>query len=517
MSDRNSRSSRIFRTDEELSKLRDRRLADQPRGFSIRTKLAIATAIPVLVLLGGASVFLGKQFSDLYHGQARERAAAYLKTLAVPAARALAVHALDRIDAYLGEAGTTGNDAIALISVAALDGDGKLVAHSDTGAYLHKGGKKTVGALPTLPDEAFRDRARKLKVPAWLRHRLDDGTLVLDVSMPAVSGLRWGTLVARYDLTGVEAQIRNVISVFVVMAILLTLTVAMALRLALTRLVVDPIDELARSAESITRGHLDTRAWVVAGDEIGGLAVDFNTMADELQTYTESLERKVEERSAEVRRKNNELEKVNEQLTGANDRLKDLNEELERIATTDGLTGVFNRRHFDEALELEFKRAERRKLPFSVVLADVDHFKNYNDTNGHQAGDRALQDLAHTFLMQLRETDVLARYGGEEFIGLLLDTPKEGAIRVAETLRAGVEKHDFEFGMNQPSGRVTASIGVASFPEDAQKLADLVECADKALYLAKAAGRNRVIAWGKDAAEAEAALAKVQKPDGRKG
>ncbi len=479
------------------------------RGRSVRTKVALATAVPVLVLLGATSAFLGRQFSEVYHQQARRSAAAQMLTLAVPVGRALSLQALDRLDGYLTQASAASARSLPLLSIGVLDAHGNLVAHSEPGMYamdVRKGGAEA--STPTLPDDRFREAATDLDHAHWRRHRDNTGRLVLDVSMPAASELRWGTMVARFDLTAVDQSRLEVLRVLLGIALLITFAMALILRAAMLRLVVEPVDELARSAHQITRGHLDTRAWVVRSDEIGRLAMDFNAMADELQSYTESLERKVEERSAEVQRKNTELEKVNAKL-------HDAVAELERIATTDALTGVFNRRRFGEVLDLEARRAKRRKIPFSLVMIDVDHFKHYNDTNGHQAGDRALQDLASTLGHELRATDVLARYGGEEFVALLLDTPKEGAVQVAETLRTAVVETDFECGATQPGGRVTGSFGVATFPDDAADAHTLIECADKALYLAKAAGRNRVIPWGPEVERAEEELAKASQHRGR--
>lgn len=506
-----AREPRIVRTPEEFDGYISRKRHFIPLNMSVRGKLALATALPVMLLLVGASAILGKQFSDLYHEQVRERCAAHVRMLAVPVGRALSVQALDRLDGYLTQATAASMDSLPLLAIGVLDSTGSLVAHSEPGAYrIADGAGKSLTTSLMLPFGEFSERAADIDFPHWWRHRNSAKQLVLDISMPATSGLRWGTLIARFDLSNVDRQRRLTLQVMVALALLLTLTIVMALRLSIARIVVEPIDELARSAHEITRGRLDTRAWVVGGDEIAGLARDFNTMADELQSYTESLERKVEERSAEVQRKNTELEAVNERLQTAF-------EELERIATTDPLTGAANRRRFQEALDFEFRRAERRKLPFSLIMTDVDNFKHYNDTNGHQAGDRALQDLTKTLAAELRATDLLARYGGEEFVGLLLDTPKEGAVQVAETLRKAILAHDFECGASQPGGRVTGSFGVATFPDDARDGEGLLLCADKALYLAKAAGRNKVIAWGPETARAEKNLAAASQHQTRDG
>jgi len=175
--------------------------------------------------------------------------------------------------------------------------------------------------------------------------------------------------------------------------------------------------------------------------------------------------------------------------------LERMNRDLEDLAKHDGLTGLLNNRSLREALDLEVSRAERYKHPFSVIFMDLDHFKQFNDTHGHLAGDELLKDLARLFRSKSRAVTVLARYGGEEFVALAPETPKEGAMIYAERLRRQVEEHSFKGEESQPLGDVTISIGVATFPEDGTDGATLIEHADKALYEAKESGRNRVIAY----------------------
>lgn len=166
---------------------------------------------------------------------------------------------------------------------------------------------------------------------------------------------------------------------------------------------------------------------------------------------------------------------------------KRLEEELRRLSTTDGLTGLFNRRHLDETLETEWHRSLRTREPLSVIMFDVDHFKKFNDTYGHDQGDRVLQKVAQVFRETLRRHDVACRYGGEEFVGILPSTPSGGAHAVAERLRLDIEAAVVD-GL-----RVTISLGVASMPElDAGSSEKLIEFADQALYRAKEAGRNQV-------------------------
>lgn len=175
--------------------------------------------------------------------------------------------------------------------------------------------------------------------------------------------------------------------------------------------------------------------------------------------------------------------------------LIDANADLSRQATTDPLTGLLNRRAFDEALAREMARCGRAGKTLSLILLDIDHFKAYNDTFGHQAGDRCLVIVAHAMQAALhRSGDLVARYGGEEFAVILPGTTGEGAVAVAERLRAAISAQAALF---EPSSRtVTASLGVAEFDinQAPASPADLIATADAALYAAKSYGRNRVVA-----------------------
>jgi len=167
-------------------------------------------------------------------------------------------------------------------------------------------------------------------------------------------------------------------------------------------------------------------------------------------------------------------------------------EELHRLAITDPLTGVFNRRHFFQLAEAEFERAVRTQQPVSVVLMDIDHFKNVNDTHGHQNGDLVLRNIAEACRGNLRQMDVLARYGGEEFIILLPNMDEEHALKAAEKVRKIVENMNIEITESEIS--ITASFGVASLIQQDKGIDELIDRADKNLYLAKESGRNRVVA-----------------------
>ncbi|HDR9172992.1 TPA: GGDEF domain-containing protein [Burkholderia vietnamiensis] len=170
--------------------------------------------------------------------------------------------------------------------------------------------------------------------------------------------------------------------------------------------------------------------------------------------------------------------------------------ELVLLARTDGLTGLNNRRSFGEVLEYEWRRARRARSVFSLLFVDVDRFKAYNDTYGHQAGDDALAAVARCIGENIRHpADTAARYGGEEFVVLLPDTPQTGAAQIAERIRAAIDELALEH-VGSEYGRVTASIGLASWtPDQAGEAGAVIKAADEALYYAKATGRNKVAAF----------------------
>ncbi len=154
------------------------------------------------------------------------------------------------------------------------------------------------------------------------------------------------------------------------------------------------------------------------------------------------------------------------------------------LAVRDGLTGLFNRRYFNELINLEMNRVKRSPGALSLLMLDIDNFKNYNDTKGHPAGDELLKSIAKVFRDSVREVDIICRYGGEEFIIMLPQTEKKGAQIIAERIRLQSE-------LFLPT---TVSIGIASFPVDAQEIEQLIEKADNALYKAKNSGKNKCCA-----------------------
>ena len=208
---------------------------------------------------------------------------------------------------------------------------------------------------------------------------------------------------------------------------------------------------------------------------------------DELDHITAVVNRALEKVHL-VKENRNLLDK----LMISNQMLSEQNEKLQELAIQDGLTGLHNHRFFQETLARNVDLAGRSGLPCSLVFMDIDHFKHFNDTQGHPAGDEVLKHAAKIISTDLRKSDLAARYGGEEFVLLLPGTDKSGALTLAEKVRHRIESHPFQGGESQPLGKVTVSIGVAAYPDDATKTEELLTAADQALYKAKQEGRNRV-------------------------
>ncbi len=180
----------------------------------------------------------------------------------------------------------------------------------------------------------------------------------------------------------------------------------------------------------------------------------------------------------------------------AEEKLTELNETLTKMALVDGLTQIANRRHFDDTIEQEWKRLARNKKPLSLLLADIDFFKKYNDHYGHQAGDDCLRQVGKALAgMTLRSADLVARYGGEEFVLLLPETDLEGAVCVGNQTLESINQLKIEHTSSDVAETVTISLGAATLiPAHDTSPKQLIELADQALYQSKSTGRNRVTA-----------------------
>lgn len=186
--------------------------------------------------------------------------------------------------------------------------------------------------------------------------------------------------------------------------------------------------------------------------------------------------------------------RLNRVLKQSQARLLEITHQLEQLAILDGLTGIYNHRHFQEHLNKEWRRAQRNKQPISLIMIDIDFFKNLNDSYGHPVGDECLKIVAQALKQSVnRPGDLVARYGGEEFVAVLPEVGAEGAALIAERMRAAVEALKFPHCDSRIAAHVTVSLGVASLVPTRESSPDmLIAAADKALYAAKETGRNRI-------------------------
>ena len=182
---------------------------------------------------------------------------------------------------------------------------------------------------------------------------------------------------------------------------------------------------------------------------------------------------------------------IQEELRGKNQQLEELLHQVEKMAITDALTGLYNRRRFLETLQKEYHRAHRYNIPMSCLLIDLDQFKTVNDTHGHETGDAVLSEMGALLLKTFRDIDTVARYGGEEFTAMLPETDRTAAAKAAKRLLTAVSAHPFT-GKSTPL-HMTVSVGISAIPDEAVTSPDqLIQAADFALYVAKQAGRNRI-------------------------
>lgn len=241
---------------------------------------------------------------------------------------------------------------------------------------------------------------------------------------------------------------------------------------------------LASVASALGAGITALTVWGVVGFEAWAYhAVEVGMLVDATLLGV-ALGRQF--RAALVERMRAEL--ASRELSLRNEQLNESVEKLAHVAATDGLTGLWNRRHFEQLLAAEVDRAGRYGQPVSLLLFDIDHFKAINDTCGHQAGDAVLCELAELVRARVRRSDTVTRWGGEEFTVLMPGAALVGALEAAEKLRADVEAHPFAGGL-----KVTVSVGVAQWAGAAERADRWIARADQALYEAKRAGRNRVV------------------------
>ncbi len=442
--------------------------------MSLRTKVLCYIVITVLALFTIPGIVYLRLMQHIYDEELRNRGMSLLAALSIPLVPAVAhmeVETLDRCIALVTEG--IGAQQMDVRSVMILDFEGRVLAHTDPDQF---------GRIATDPFS----KAAMLADESLFEKRTAGEHPVMRVSYPVVSGKRWGTLIAELSMQRVQKRLAMSRTYLILLTFFFSAAGGIWMFLVFSRVFIRPIMELAEATARIARGDLHARVDLSGSsrDELYRLKEAFNKMAQQLEDHTEQLERKVVERTRDLHVLNEELLKAKEQL--------------EELAITDGLTGLYNRRHLMETLSVEMRRRQRRPAPLSFLMIDVDYFKRYNDTYGHPAGDEVLRIIARLFRESLREIDIVARYGGEEFAILLLDTEKRHAVKIAEKLRLLIEHYPFPREQTQPTGRLTISIGVASYPDDASDIESLTRNADIALYRAKQRGRNQTIAYSEE-------------------
>jgi diguanylate cyclase (GGDEF)-like protein len=302
-------------------------------------------------------------------------------------------------------------------------------------------------------ERLFTDRVTPLEFRSF------HGNSVLG-ALRTIPGLAWG-IVAEKDRAKAYAAITRLRNV--TLALIATVLLAIGLAgylLGLT--IVGPLGRLTKGASKVAGGDLEVNLPLHGHSEVSYLTVVFNEMVGRLRKFRD------------------------ENVT-MNQELRVRNDELQKLSITDSLTGLYNRAQLSQVLAKELARSQRHLHPFSILMIDIDHFKRFNDTHGHQAGDDMLRRVAEIIRSSLRASDVAARYGGEEFLILLTETEPEKALHFADRLRSEVE------GIrSQDKKTATVSVGVASFPDDGDDVESIIREADVALYRCKRRGRNQV-------------------------
>ncbi len=260
--------------------------------------------------------------------------------------------------------------------------------------------------------------------------------------------------------------------------------------------------EFAQAVENVAQGHdefksLEKFMRIGMPAELRQVATTLASLFQLFETREGHLKMAIEELKAT----RTELEELNAMLDArVRERtraLEEANQLLESLSTTDALTGISNRRNFDHSLQHEVARSIRYDTRLSLIMLDIDLFKNVNDTFGHVFGDEVLKSIGYLLKTRLRSNDICARYGGEEFVILLPETSSEAAFYVAEKLRKLIAGYDISQG--GATTRVTVSLGVAQFdPARMPEERRLVECADQAMYEAKHQGRNRTVVYSEN-------------------
>lgn len=432
--------------------------------FGLRLKLGLFAVGFVMVVLLLTGLLQVQAEREVHLEALRVWSTTLLQSFAIPCTLAIADADVPTLDRHVAQLAETAKGA-ELLYVAVLDHQGQIMTYVSS------------GALGREYADAFSETAVQSPGPMH-RYGTVGGRPSLEIAVPVVSGLRWGTLLAGLGLGHIKAAVAERRERVLLTSIGVSSGTALIVYLTLSFFVIGPVSRMRELVRRFGEGRLEARLALKQRDEIGDLAGQLDHMASRIIENASSFEALAGQRGAE-------LAETNAKLAAANGQLK-------RLARTDALTGLYNRQLFMEQLKLEVLRGERRPNHLAVILIDVDHFKAYNDTHGHDAGDALLQRLTGVLELNLRATDVIGRYGGEEFIVILLDTHPSEGFATAKKLQQAVETQHLPLEATQPNGKLTVSIGVSFFPQDSRDSSELIEYAECALRHSKELGRNCV-------------------------
>lgn len=424
----------------------------------MRLRLWLAAALPaVLVVLVLLAVFVQRHGYELLQAQ-QHQAQAVAKQVASQAEFALFaadVQTLQRL------AHTTKDS----------DGDLVAVALRAANGQFHVGAGRFSAQLPDFAGSRVHLNGERLWVVYEVRSTLmtvDDPLAAGLLESGAAEPLVLGYVALEYDLSALQRSSQQLL-LWALAATGLALMLAALLSTLIASSVTRPVSHINSVVRHIGDGQLQARADPERCGPMAELAKGINLMASQVAVTQEALKQQVQQ---------------------ATDELRQQKLEAERMARTDGLTGLLRRRIFIELAEAEIQRCRRYGDPLTLIMFDVDHFKTFNDNHGHACGDATLVHLAELLREQLRESDLPCRWGGEEFVVLLPRTSADVAHHAAERIRCHFEANPVHW--EDRSLRVTASFGVAAFDARDLSLSNMVARADMALYRAKRNGRNRV-------------------------
>jgi diguanylate cyclase (GGDEF)-like protein len=314
------------------------------------------------------------------------------------------------------------------------------------------------------------------------------------------SGEKIGSVDLQLSLARMEAEINRTYRDVIVEQIFFGFFLGLLIYFAASSVIVKPIARISAHMKSIISskdGAMLEELQMASHDEIGDLARIFNSLNRKVFDAQLRLREKIDLAGSALMKTNEQLQQRSQELEQRSLDLEKALSLVEKLAVTDSLTDLRNRRYFDDNLAAAFARAQRFNEPLCLILLDVDFFKRVNDTYGHAAGDTVLQTLARLFRSRTRETDISARLGGDEFSFLLYRTNREEGMLFAESLLKLAQDMDFTF--HDQLVKIGLSIGLACNWNDIPSIEALYGAADEALYEAKRRGRNQVIAYPFDA------------------